>query len=100
MNSPRRLDPLLKPRSIAVVGASARPGSPGNEVLVNLRKGSFAGDLFAVNPGSDSIDGLACYPSLSALPLVPQHVVFAVSDARVEACLDEAIASLASASSG
>jgi acyl-CoA synthetase (NDP forming) len=75
-----------------VVGASARPGSPGNEVLVNLRKGSFAGDLFAVNPGSDSIDGLACYPSLSALPLVPQHVVFAVSDARVEACLDEAIA--------
>jgi acyl-CoA synthetase (NDP forming) len=92
MNSPRRLDPLLKPRSIAVVGASARPGSPGNEVLVNLRKGSFAGDLFAVNPGSDSIDGLACYPSLSALPLVPQHVVFAVSDARVEACLDEAIA--------
>lgn len=92
MNSPCRLDPLLKPRSIAVVGASARPGSPGNEVLVNLRKGSFAGDLFAVNPGSDSIDGLACYPSLSALPLVPQHVVFAVSDARVEACLDEAIA--------
>ena len=92
MNSPRRLDPLLKPRSIAVVGASARPGSPGNEVLVNLRKGSFAGDLFAVNPGSDSIDGIACYPSLSALPLVPQHVVFAVSDARVEACLDEAIA--------
>ena len=92
MNSPRRLDPLLKPRSIAVVGASARPGSPGNEVLVNLRKGSFSGDLFAVNPGSDSIDGLACYPSLSALPLVPQHVVFAVSDARVEACLDEAIA--------
>jgi acyl-CoA synthetase (NDP forming) len=92
MNSPCRLDPLLKPRSIAVVGASARPGSPGNEVLVNLRKGSFSGDLFAVNPGSDSIDGLACYPSLSALPLVPQHVVFAVSDARVEACLDEAIA--------
>ena len=92
MNSPRRLDPLLKPRSIAVVGASARPGSPGNEVLVNLRKGSFSGDLFAVNPGSNSIDGIACYPSLSALPLVPQHVVFAVSDARVEACLDEAIA--------
>ena len=92
MNGPRRLDPLLRPRSIAVVGASGRPGSPGNEVLVNLRKGSFSGDLFVVNPGSDSIDGIACYPTLSALPLVPQHVVFAVSDARVEACLDEAIA--------
>ena len=92
MNSLHRLDPLVRPRSIAVVGASARQGSPGNEVLVNLSKGSFDGDLFAVNPASDSIAGIACYPSLSALPLVPQHVVFAVSDARVETCLDEAIA--------
>jgi acyl-CoA synthetase (NDP forming) len=92
MNSPHRLDPLVRPRSIAVVGASARPGSPGNEVLVNLRKGSFSGDLFAVNPAVDSIAGIDCYPTLSALPLVPQHVVFAVNDTRVEACLDEAIA--------
>ena len=92
MNSPHRLDPLVRPRSVAVVGASARPGSPGNEVLVNLRKGSFSGDLFAVNPAIDSIAGIDCYPALSALPLVPQHVVFAVNDTRVEACLDEAIA--------
>jgi len=86
-----RLDPLVRPRSIAVVGASARPGSPGNEVLVNLRKGKFDGEVIAVNPRSDSIEGLACYPSLSALPRVPQHVVFAVADQRLEACLDEAI---------
>ncbi|MEH6635288.1 MAG: acetate--CoA ligase family protein [Halioglobus sp.] len=92
MNSPHRLDPLVRSRSIAVVGASTRPGSPGNEVLVNLRKGGFDGELFAVNPSSDSIAGIACYPTLSALPQVPQHVVFVVSDARVEACLDEAIA--------
>lgn len=85
------LDPLLRPRSIAVVGASARPGAPGNEVLVNLRKGKFDGEVLAVNPGSDAIEGLACYPSLSALPGVPQHVIFAVADQRLEACLDEAI---------
>ena len=88
---PHRLDPLLRPRSIAVVGASARAGAPGNEVLVNLRKGGFSGDVFAVNPTSESVEGLVCYRSLSELPVVPQHVVFAVSDQRVEACLDEAI---------
>mgnify|MGYP001577361281 CR=1 FL=1 len=86
-----RLDPLLRPRSIGVVGASARPGTPGNEVLVNLRKGKFDGEVLAVNPGSEMIEGLTCYPSLSALPRVPQHVVFAVADQRLEACLDEAI---------
>ena len=87
-----RLDPLLRPRSIAVVGASARPGSPGNEVLRNLRRGGYAGPLYAVNPGRDSIGEIPCYPSLADLPEVPQHVVFAVSDARLEACFDEAVA--------
>jgi len=87
-----RLDPLLRPRSIAVVGASARPGSPGNEVLCNLRKGGYTGPLYAVNPGRDSIGGIPCYPALAQLPEVPQHVVFAVSDARLEACFDEAVA--------
>ena len=90
--TPHRLDPLLRPRSIAVVGASARAGSPGNEVLVNLRKGGFSGELYAVNPGRDKVLGIPCYPGLSALPQVPQQVVFAVSDARLEACVDEAIA--------
>ena len=87
-----RLDPLLRPRSIAVVGASARAGSPGNEVLVNLRKGSYAGAIYAVNPARDSVDGARCFASLADLPEQPQHVVFAVNDERLEACLDEAIA--------
>ncbi len=87
-----RLDPMLRPRSVAVVGASARPGSPGNETLVNLRKGGFPGDIYAVNPRLDAIDGLPCYDSLADLPSVPQHVVMAVGDRRLEACLDEAIA--------
>jgi acetate---CoA ligase (ADP-forming) len=90
--SAHRLDPLLRPRSIAVVGASARAGSPGNEVLVNLRKGCYAGAIYAVNPARDSIDGMRCFASLAALPERPQHVVFTVNDARLETCLDEAIA--------
>lgn len=87
-----RLDPLLRPRSIAVVGASARPGSPGNEILCNLRRGGYTGPVYAVNPGRDSIGEIPCYPALAQLPEVPQHVVFAVSDAHLEACFDEALA--------
>ncbi len=90
--SGHRLDPLLQPRSIAVVGASARVGSPGNEVLVNLRKGAYAGPVYLVNPARDAIEGLPCFASLAALPEVPQHVVFAVNDSRLEACFDEALA--------
>ena len=87
-----RLDPLLQPRSIAVVGASARAGSPGNEILLNLRKGAYPGSVFAINPARDSVEGFPCFASLSALPAVPQHVVFAVNDTRLEACFDEALA--------
>ena len=87
-----RLDPLLRPRSIAVVGASAKPGSPGNEVLVNLAKGGYRGHIYAVNPGRDEVDGRPCFASLSDLPQVPEHVVFAVSDNRLEALFDEALA--------
>lgn len=87
-----RLDPLLRPRSIAVVGASARVGSPGNEVLVNLRKSAYAGPIYAVNPNRATIDGIPCFVSLADLPELPQHVIFTVNDARLEDCLDEAIA--------
>ena len=87
-----RLDPLLRPDSIAVVGASRREGTPGNETLVNLLAGAYAGELFAVNPSYDSIGDLVCYPSLGALPRVPRHVVFVVSDDALEPLFDQAVA--------
>ena len=90
--SGHRLDPLLHPHSIAVVGASSRAGSPGNEVLLNLRKGAYAGSVFAINPARESVEGFPCFASLADLPVVPQHVVFAVNDVRLEACFDEALA--------
>lgn len=58
---------------------------------MNLRKGQYGGEVFAINPAHQDIDGLACYSSLRDLPEVPQHVVFAISDQRLEACFDEAI---------
>lgn len=87
-----RLRPLLKPASIAVLGASNRAGSVGNEVFVNLRKGGFTGTLLAVNPNYSEVAGVPCYASLSDLPELPEHVIFAIGDQRIEAALDELIA--------
>ena len=87
-----RLDPLLRPASIAVLGASERAETVGRTSVENLRRSGFAGPLFAVNPRYTTVCGVPCFPSLAALPQTVEHVVFAVSDERVEAALDEAIA--------
>ena len=87
-----RLDPLLRPGSIAVLGATERAGTVGRTAVENLLKGGYAGPLYAVNPGYASVCGVPCYPSLTALPVPVEHVIFAVGDARVEGALDEAIA--------
>jgi acyl-CoA synthetase (NDP forming) len=58
------LKPLLAPNSIAVVGASEKPG-PGRQVLENLAQLSYQGQIFPVNPGYEEILGMPCFPSLT-----------------------------------
>ena len=86
-----RLDPLLRPKSIAVVGASARAGTIGQLALFNLLQGKYPGQLYPVNPGYEELQGLACYPSLESLPEIPDLVIFGVGDTRIEAAIDDAI---------
>jgi len=86
------LDPLLRPTSIAVVGASERPDSVGRQTMENLLTGKYSGRLFAVNPGYESILGVPCFPDLASLPETVEHVVLAIGDARIEAALDDTIA--------
>jgi acetyl coenzyme A synthetase (ADP forming)-like protein len=62
------LDSILKPRSIAVVGASRRPGSIGRELVHNLIEFDFGGKLFPVNPKADFIHSIKAFPSVSAIP--------------------------------
>jgi acyl-CoA synthetase (NDP forming) len=87
-----RLDPLLRPRSIAVLGASERDGTVGRHTIENLLKGGYEGGLYAINPGRQSVLGVPCYPSLAMLPEPVEHVMFAIADSRVEAAIDEVIA--------
>ena len=86
-----RLDPLLRPKSIAVLGASERRYSVGRQTMENLLAGKFAGQLYAVNPGYESVCGVSCYPSLKSLPESVEHVIFAIGDGRIESALDEVI---------
>ncbi len=90
--SGHRLDPLLRPRSVAVVGASLRPDSMGEWSLRNLQRGGYAGTIYPINPRYQRLFDLTCYPGIAALPEVPDLVIFAVADNRVEALLDDAIA--------
>src|SRR5208337_46307 len=78
---------LLHPQSVAVIGASARPGSFGERVLLNQQ--NFAGRTYPVNARYDRIGELTCYPSVGALPEVPDcAVITAARDAVEEIVLD------------
>jgi len=84
------LEHLLAPRSIAVIGASERAGSLGRIVFDNLRSGGYAGKLFAVNPKYQSLDGVACLPSISAIGQVVDLILVTTPAATVPAIVDAA----------
>jgi acetyltransferase len=58
---------VLSPKSIAIIGASRRPGSVGDAIFRNILYSGFNGVLYPVNPKADAISGVKCYPSLSAI---------------------------------
>jgi acetate---CoA ligase (ADP-forming) len=87
-----RLDPLLAPNSLALVGASPRPDTPGNNMVTMPRLAGWQGRLYPINPNYDAVEGLVCYPSLAALPERVEHVVLGVANARLESALEDAIA--------
>ncbi len=86
----RNLDSLFRPRSVALIGASDRPGSIGAMVLRNLREGGFKGPVYPVNPKHAELQGLTAYPSLAALPDAPDLVVIATPAPSVPALIAQA----------
>ena len=72
-----KLDPLVKPRSVAVVGATDRAG-PGRTVIESLGAIGFTGTIYPVNPKYPTVLNITCYPSLTELPEAPDIVVFSI----------------------
>ncbi|MEU8349620.1 MULTISPECIES: bifunctional GNAT family N-acetyltransferase/acetate--CoA ligase family protein [unclassified Streptomyces] len=83
------LRPLLRPRSIAVIGAGSRPGSVGRAVLKNLRRAGFPGRLHAVNPHARHIEHTPCHATVAELPHPPDLAVLTVPAAAVPETADQ-----------
>ncbi len=66
---------LMKPKSIAVVGASDNMASPGGKLLKNLIDHNFKGDLYAVNPKKRNIQGLKAFQQVNDLPEVDLAII-------------------------
>ena len=71
---------LFAPRSIAIVGASERPGSYGGEAMLNLARFGYPGRVYPVNPRRPIVHGFDAYPSLEDLPEAPDAVVVAIPE--------------------
>ncbi len=62
------LNNLLKPKSVAVVGASTQPGKIGYTVIENLIKGGYKGKIYPINPSANEILNLQVFPTINAVP--------------------------------
>jgi len=84
------LSRLLNPKSIAVVGANDSPGSYGSEAILNLKRLSYGGAVYAVNPGRDEVHGFDCFASLADLPEPPDAVIVAIPAEHVAPVIEQA----------
>ncbi len=83
------LDKCFFPRSIAVVGATEKPGKMGCAAMQNLLQGGYEGKVYAVNPKYRRVHGVRCYSRLKSLPAPPDLVVFALPAAYVPPLLKD-----------
>ncbi len=95
---------LLRPSSIAVVGAGRQRGSVGREILHNIVAGGYAGTIFPVNPRGGFVEGLTCLTSPDELPEGLDVAIIAVPAEDVatvaEQCGNRGVHALAVISAG
>ena len=81
---------VLRPRSIAVVGAGRRPENVGHQVVRSLLVGDFSGTVYPVNPAARAVCGVPAFPALLSIPEPVDLAVVAVPAAAVPGVIDEA----------
>ncbi len=84
------LNPLFQAKSIAVVGASNKPGSFGGQVVKNLVDYGYDGGIYGIHPRETAVFDQPCYPSLSAIPEPPDCIALAVANHHLLRTLSEA----------
>ena len=83
-------DALLNPRSVALVGASDDASKTAGRPQQFLRRAGFTGKVYPINPKRSTVQGAPAWPTLSALPEVPEHV-FVLTPARLNAEVNKAL---------
>src|SRR5215470_19790584 len=87
--SVRNLDKLFNPRSVALIGATPRPGSVGALVARNLRRAGFGGEVMLVNPRHQVIDELRVYQNFASLPQAQDLAVIVTPPETVPSLIGE-----------
>ncbi len=64
----KQLDAIMKPKSIAVIGASTKASTIGSEIMLRLKEYDFQGKIYPVNPKADEICGFKAYPTVGEIP--------------------------------
>ena len=90
---PRRrpLDAIFAPKTVAVIGATEKPGSVGRTILANL-KSAFTGTVFPVNPNRSTVLGIKAYPDVGSIPAPIDLAVIVTPAATVPAVVKECVA--------
>jgi acetate---CoA ligase (ADP-forming) len=91
MHLKQNLDPLLNPKSIALIGASPKADVAGNDMLLEVLRSDYKGRTYGVNPKYNEVAGIKCFPSLADLPERVDLIVLAIGNARLENQLKDAI---------
>ncbi|MBN3102169.1 bifunctional acetate--CoA ligase family protein/GNAT family N-acetyltransferase [Pectobacterium brasiliense] len=87
--SQRGLEALLRPKSIAVLGASEKPGRAGFLMMKNLLDGHFSGPVLPVTPKYRAVCGVLAYPTVTSLPMTPDLAVICTNASRNLTLLEE-----------
>jgi acetyl coenzyme A synthetase (ADP forming)-like protein len=85
----RQMNRIMKPKSVAVIGASAETGKIGNSVMKNLINGGYKGEIYPIHPKADEIMGKKVYKSVKDIPGEVDIAVFAIPAAFVAGALIE-----------
>jgi acyl-CoA synthetase (NDP forming) len=86
------LTPMLAPRSVALIGASRKRNTVGNDMIRNMIASSYAGEVYPINPSYESIYGYTCYPSIDKVPHSVDLAVLSVPNRVLENVVRDAIA--------
>jgi len=85
-----RLQNLLSPRSVALIGASPRRGSVGRAIVENIKKAEFKGEFGLVNSHYAEVDGTPAVGGIDKLPFVPELVVISAPATAIAGLVDQA----------